>query len=292
MPPPSSGGALLIQMLNVLSGFDLATEGYGSAAAWHPMIEAMKFAYADRSLYLGDPDFVSVPVERLISPAYADSLRRVIRPERALPPEALRGVTPLPPESNDTTHLSVVDADGNAVAATLTINLGFGSGLLAAGTGVVLNDEMDDFAAAPGQPNAFGLLGAEANAIAGRKRPLSSMTPTILTRDGQVFLVAGSPGGSRIITTTLQTIVHVIDFGMDVQQAVTVPRIHQQWFPSPVYVEAYGVSPDTHRLLEAWGHRLQLREPIGNAQAIVVDAESGRRFGGSDPRGEGAALGF
>jgi gamma-glutamyltranspeptidase/glutathione hydrolase len=283
---------LLIQMLNVLAGFDLASAGYGSAAAWHPMVEAMKFAYADRSLYLGDSDFVSVPVARLISPAYADSLRRLIQPQRALDAGALRAVSPPPREGDDTTHLSVVDAAGNAIAATLTINLGFGSGLLAKGTGVLLNDEMDDFAAAPGQPNAYGLLGAEANAIAPGKRPLSSMAPTILTRKGQVFLVTGSPGGSRIITTTLQTIVHVVDFGMDVRQAVTVPRIHHQWFPTPVYFEAYGVSPDTRSRLETMGHTLQLRDAIGNAQAIVVDRESGRRHGGSDPRGEGLALGF
>jgi len=292
MPPPSSGGVHLVQMLNILEGFDLSAAGHGSAAAWHPMVEAMKFAFADRSIYLGDSDFVTVPVHRLTSRAYADSLRAMIREDRALPATAIRGVTAIPPESHDTTHLSVIDAEGNAVAATLTINLGFGSGILAAGTGVLLNDEMDDFASAPGQPNAFGLLGAEANSIAGGKRPLSSMTPTILVEDGRVVLITGSPGGSRIITTTLQTVIHIVDFGMDVQQAVTAARIHQQWHPPTVFHEAFGISPDTFRLLAAKGHRLQQRAPMGNAQVIVVDLQTGRRFGGSDPRGMGLALGY
>jgi gamma-glutamyltranspeptidase/glutathione hydrolase len=292
MPPPSSGGVHLIEMLNILEGFDLAAAGYGSAAAWHPMIEAMKFAFADRSYYLGDPDFVAVPVARLTSRAYADSLRALIRPDAALPAAAIGGGTSVPPEGRDTTHLSVVDADGNAVAATLTINLGFGSGLLAAGTGVLLNDEMDDFAAAPGQPNAFGLLGGEANSIAGGKRPLSSMTPTIVVAGGRVVLVSGSPGGSRIITTTLQTLIHVIDFGMDAQSAVGAPRIHHQWYPPEVYYEAYGMSPDTRALLTARGHVLEQHQPLGNAQLIVVDPATTVRYGASDPRGAGAAAGY
>ena len=292
MPPPSSGGVHLIQMLNIVAGFDLAAAGYGSAAAWHPLVEVMRFAFADRSLYLGDADFVTVPVVRLTSSAYADSLRDLIRVDRALPFESIEGVTVVPAESNETTHLSVVDAAGNAVAMTLTINLGFGSGVVAPGTGVLLNDQMDDFVAAPGIPNAFGLVGDEANSIAPLKRPLSSMTPTIVLREGGVFMVTGSPGGSKIITTTLQSIIHVIDFGMDARQAVTVPRIHHQWYPSLLYHEPFGLSPDTRAILTELGHECQQRSPMGNVQLIVIDQQTGRRYGASDPRGMGRALGF
>ena len=292
MPPPSSGGVHLVEMLNILEGFDLGTLGFGSAAATHLLVEAMKFAYADRSRFLGDADFVAVPVARLTSRDYADQLRQRIRADRALPTDAVTGVEVVPEESDQTTHLSVIDAAGNAVAATLTINIGFGSGLMAAGTGVILNDEMDDFAAAPGVPNYFGLIGSEANAIAPGKRPLSSMTPTIVVEDGRVCMVTGTPGGSKIITTTLQTIINVFDHGMDVQQALNAPRIHHQWYPRHVYFEAFGMSPDTQALLTARGHSLQRRSPICNAQAIVVDTQTGLRYGASDPRGCGSAAGF
>jgi gamma-glutamyltranspeptidase/glutathione hydrolase len=255
------------------------------------MLEVMKLAYAERSLFLGDPDFCTVPVARLVSAAHADSLRAGIAAE-ARPPERIPGAPLVPPESDETSHLSVVDGAGNAVAMTVTINLVFGSGLLAAGTGVLLNDEMDDFAAAPGVPNAFGLVGAEANAVAPGKRPLSSMTPTLLLREDEVVLVTGSPGGARIITTVLQTIVNVVDFGMDVQQAVAAPRIHHQWYPRTAFHEPFGISPDTRRILAARGHRWQERPPMGNAQAVYVDTLTGVRLGASDPRGMGQALGY
>ena len=245
MAPPSSGGVHLVQMLNMLEPFDLRGMGFGSAAAVHHLAEVMKFAYADRSRFLGDRDFVDVPVDRLISRAHADSLRAYIRPERARPEAMIPGAPLLDLESHETTHFSVVDQDGSAVAATLTINLSFGSGRMAGGTGVLLNNEMDDFVAAPGSPNAFGLVGGEANAIAPGKRPLSSMTPTIVLKDGRVFMVAGAPGGSKIITTTLQNILNVVDHGMDALQAVTAARVHHQWFPRVLYLEAYGLSPDT-----------------------------------------------
>jgi gamma-glutamyltranspeptidase/glutathione hydrolase len=292
MPPPSSGGVHLVQMLNILEGFDLTATGFGSAATCHLLAEAMKFAFADRSLYLGDSDFVPVPVGRLTSRARADSLRALIHPEIARPESSIKGAALDPPESNETTHFSIVDGQGNAVAATLTINLTFGSRLVAPGTGVILNDEMDDFVAAPGRPNAYGLVGGEANSIAPGKRPLSSMTPTIILSDGRVRLVSGAPGGSRIITTVLQTIVNVLDFEMDALQAVSAPRIHHQWFPPRLYHEYFGLSPDTAEKLQSMGHQLSARDPMCNAQLIVVDPLSGKRFGASDPRGMGTAAGF
>ncbi len=295
MPPPSSGGVLLVQMLNVLGGFDLRAAGAGSAAASHPLIEAMKLAFAARGRWLGDTDFVTVPVARLTSRAWADSLRGRLRDDRALGWQEAGDTTLAPPTAGGpghTTHVSVVDAAGNAVAATLTINLAFGSGLVAAGTGVVLNDEMDDFALAPGVPNAFGLVGGEANAVAAGKRPLSSMTPTVVTDAGGVRLVLGSPGGSRIITSVLQVLVNVVDFGMPLDRAVAAPRLHQQWVPAETFSEPWGLSPDTVALLVARGHRFVPRETIGNVQAVQVDSVTGLRTAASDPRGLGEALGY
>ncbi len=292
MPPPSSGGVHLVQMLTFLEAFDLAGAGFGSARTVHLLAEAMKFAYADRSLYLGDSDFVDVPLDMLLGAARQDSLRGLISLTRAYPEGAIQGAPIDPPESNETTHLSVVDGQGNAVAATLTINLSFGSCVVASGTGVLLNDEMDDFVAAPGQPNAFGLIGGEANAVAPGKRPLSSMTPTILLQEGKVRMVTGAPGGSRIITTTLQTILNVVDFGMDALQAVSVPRVHHQWYPPLLFHEPFGLSPDTVALLQEYGHHLQERDPMCNAQIIVVDPATGLCQGASDPRGMGLASGF
>ena len=297
MPPPSSGGVHLLQMLNILSATDLGDPfhrgrnddlalgelpgvlAYDAAPVCHYLVEAMKFAYADRSRYLGDPDFAAVPVARLTSTAYADSLRGLISPDTLLPWQSLQGAT-------------VVPVEGNAVAATLTINLSFGSGWVAAGTGVLLNDEMDDFAAAPGVPNAFGLVGAAANAIAPGKRPLSSMTPTIVLAGEAVFLVTGSPGGSRIITTVLQTLLNVVDHGLDVATALRAPRLHHQWFPPVVYHEPHGLTHRCARGLRSRGHTLQIREAIGNAQTIVVDLETDTRYGASDRRGMGLARGF
>jgi gamma-glutamyltranspeptidase/glutathione hydrolase len=226
-----------------------------------------------------------VPAARLASPAYADSLRGLISPAAALPWRALGDTSLAAPGragAGHTSHLSVVDADGGAVALTSTINLGFGSGLVAPGTGVVLNDEMDDFALAPGVPNAFGPA----------KRPLSSMTPTVLTRDGEVALVLGSPGGSRIITAVLQTLVNVVDFGLPLARAVGAPRLHQQWQPPETDAEPLALSPETAALLRARGHAFRPREAVGNVQAIRVDPATGRREGASDPRGAGAAAGY
>jgi gamma-glutamyltranspeptidase/glutathione hydrolase len=292
MPPPSSGGIHLVQMLAILEDFDLPSMGFGSAASTHHLAEAMKFAFADRSLYLGDTDFVPVPVGMLLAASRLDSLRSLITPDAALAESSIQGAPVVFAESDETTHLSVVDGQGNAVAATLTINLSFGSGLVAAGTGVILNDEMDDFVSAPGRPNAFGLVGGEANSVAPGKRPLSSMTPTIVLQDGHVRMVTGSPGGSRIISATMQTIVNVVDHGMNALEAATAPRVHHQWYPARLYHEPFGMSPDTRSILGEWGHRVAERAPMGNVQIIVVDPESGLRYGASDPRGMGTAAGY
>ncbi len=292
MAPPSSGGVHLVQMLNILEPFNLQSAGFGSSASVHLLTEAMKFAYADRSRFLGDSDFVDVPVARLTGRAHADSLRGLISTSKAYPERLIVGADLMDTESLETTHFSIVDAEGNAVAATLTINLTFGSCLMAPGTGFFMNNEMDDFVAAPGTPNAFGLVGGEANSVQPGKRPLSSMTPTIIIQDGKVRMVTGAPGGSKIITTTLQTIINVVDHQMDALQAVKAPRVHHQWYPRMLYFEEYGLSPDTRNKLEAMGHKLQSRSPMCNAQIIVVDPESGLRQGASDPRGMGLASGF
>ncbi len=292
MAPPSSGGIHLVEMLNILERFDLRQAGFGSVAAIHLLAEAMKFAYADRSLYLGDSDFVQVPVERLIGKARADSLGQLIQLDRAYPESRIQGAPLTGVESHETTHFSIVDTEGMAVAATLTINLTFGSGRMAPGTGVLMNNEMDDFVAAPGTPNAFGLVGGEANSIAPGKRPLSSMTPTIVLQDGRVRMVTGAPGGSKIITTTLQTILNVVDHKMDVLQAVSAPRVHHQWFPRRLYYEEFRMNVDTVRVLESMGHTVTARSPMCNAQVITVDPETGMRQGASDPRGMGLAAGF
>jgi len=292
MAPPSSGGVHLVQMLNILEPYDLQAAGFGSAASVHLLTEAMKFAYADRSRFLGDSDFVDVPVQHLSGRAHADSLRELISLEKAYPEKLIVGADLSDSESLETTHFSIVDSRGNAVAATLTINLTFGSCLMAPGTGVFMNNEMDDFVAAPGSPNAFGLVGGEANSVAPGKRPLSSMTPTIVLQGGRVRMVTGAPGGSKIITTTMQTIINVVDHQMNALQAVTAPRIHHQWYPRLLYFEEFGLSPDTRNKLEKMGHHLQSRGAMCNAQIIVVDPESGILQGASDPRGMGLASGF
>jgi gamma-glutamyltranspeptidase / glutathione hydrolase len=268
MPPPSSGGIHLVEILNVLEGFDLAAMGAGSAQALHTLAEAMKPAYADRAAYLGDPDRVKVPVRGLLAKAYADTLRARIDPERARPAEAVRAGDPAPYESDQTTHFSVVDAAGNAVANTYTLNFSYGIGLVAEGTGVLLNNEMDDFSAKPGAQNAYGLVGSDANAVAPGARPLSSMTPTFLFRDGRLLLVTGSPGGSRIITTVLQVIVNLVDFRMNLAQAVDAPRIHHQWRPDVLLAEE-GLSPDTLALLRAKGHAVKVGPTTGSANSVM-----------------------
>jgi len=290
MPPPSSGGVHLIEMLNVLEGYPLADLGAGSVPALHLMIETMKRAYADRAEFLGDPDVVAVPVERLTSKVYAADLRRSIDPKRATPSRDIRAGHPVAVEGNNTTHYSVVDAAGNAVANTYTLNLGFGVALVAEGTGILLNDELDDFAAKTDAPNAFGLTGAAANAPGPGKRPLSSMTPTIVLRDGWPYLVTGSPGGSRIITTALQVILNAIDYHMDVAAAVAAPRVHHQWLPDEVNAEQ-AVPAETVRGLEQLGHTVVRRPNWGSANSIMVTPDG--LAGAADPRSRGAlAVGY
>ncbi|MDP3547384.1 MAG: gamma-glutamyltransferase [Phreatobacter sp.] len=284
MPPPSSGGVHLVQMLNLLEPMDLGSRGHNSAGTIHLMVEAMKLAYADRARYLGDPDSVAVPVRGLTSRAYADGLRGQIDAERARPSAEIRAGDPAPHEGEQTTHFSVVDRFGNAVSNTYTLNFSYGLGLVADGTGILLNNEMDDFAAKAGAVNAFGLVQGDANLPGPGKRPLSSMTPTILFRDGKVAMVTGSPGGSRIITITLQTILNVVDHGMNVAEAVAAPRIHHQWLPDAIDIEG-GLSPDTLRLLEARGHRIAPRGAFGNVNAIL--AVPGGWAGASDTRQRG-----
>ena len=288
MPPPSSGGVHLIQLLNVLEGFPIKSMGLNSAATIHVMAEAMKFAFADRSRFLGDPDYGSVPVAGLTSKGYADSLRRRIVPGKAT--LELAAGDPRAYESTDTTHFSVMDGKGNVVANTYTLNFSFGTGIVAAGTGVLLNNEMDDFAAKPGSPNAFGLTGGAANAVQPGKRPLSSMAPTIVFRHGEPLLATGSPGGSRIITTVLQLIMNVIDHDLNVAEATNASRVHHQWLPDVLRVET-GLSPDTLRLLRQWGQKVVVKNAMGSTQSIM---RIPRGFlGASDPRRPGGlALGY
>jgi gamma-glutamyltranspeptidase/glutathione hydrolase len=284
MPPPSSGGVHLIQMLNILEGYPLRETGAESAATLHLLVEAMKPAYADRAEFLGDPAFVKVPVTGLTSKRYAADLRTRIDPERARPAQAIRAGNPVPHEGDNTTHYSVVDAEGNAVANTYTLNFFYGLGLVAEGTGILLNNELDDFSAKPGAPNAFGLVGGDANAPGPSKRPLSSMSPTIVARDGRVFLVTGTHGGSRIITMVLQIILNVIDHDMNIAEAVAAPRIHHQWLPDQVDAER-GLSPDTIRLLEARGHKVVVGRTFGSANSILVTPDG--LTGAADPRQRG-----
>lgn len=282
MPPPSSGGIHIVQILNILENFDLAKYGFGSADALQVMAEAEKYAYADRSEYLGDPDFVKVPWQALTSKEYAKSLAQQIDVNKAKPSSQIRPGKLEPYESNQTTHFSVVDKEGNAVAVTYTLNTTFGSGIVAGNTGILLNNEMDDFSAKPGVPNVYGLVGGDANAVGPGKRPLSSMSPTIVVKDGKTWLVTGSPGGSRIITTVLQMVVNSIDFGMNVAEATNAPRFHHQWLPDELRVEK-GFSPDTLRLLEQKGQKVAVKEAMGSTQSIMVGPD-GMLYGASDPR--------
>jgi len=301
MPPPSSGGVHLLQMLNLLSGTiggaSLKTLGWHHPDALHWMVESMRIAYADRAQFLGDPDFVKVPVAALISPAYAEKRRVEIDLGKARSSNEVKPADPAllkrlsGKESADTSHLSVVDQAGNAVSLTFTINLGFGAQVVAAGTGIVLNNEMDDFAIAPNTPNAFGLVGGTANAIAPRKTPLSSMTPTIVTENGQIRLVAGAPGGSTIITTVLQIVLNVLVYDMDARVAVAAPRLHHQWLPDKLMVEKQGFDPLTLAELRRRGHTIEERSGWGNA-TIILRTSDGWLEGAADPRGEGAAAGF
>lgn len=290
MPPPSSGGVHIVQILNTLEEVPVGFLGHNSADTIHLMAEAMKYAYADRSEYLGDPDFVDVPIEALTSKAYAAEILSKISQGRAATAAEIGPGELAPHESDETTHFSVVDAEGNAVANTYTINFSYGSGLVADGTGILLNNELDDFSAKPGVPNAYGLIGGDANAVEARKRPLSSMSPTLVLKDGKPFLVTGSPGGSRIITTTLQVIMNVIDHGMNIAEASHAPRIHHQWLPDELRIEE-GLSIDTVNLLEQRGHQVVIKNAMGSTQSIMT-TENGL-YGASDPRRAGAlTLGY
>ncbi len=291
MPPPSSGGVLLIQMLNMMEAFDIGTMGWGSADALHVMIEAQRRAYADRAEFLGDPDFVEVPAQMLVSKQYARQRFNDFDMSKA-GDSKLIGAGQWPAESPETTHFSVVDKDGNAVSLTTTLNRSYGNRIVVPGTGMLLNNEMDDFAAKPDTPNSYGLVGRAANEIEPGKRMLSSMTPTIVTRDGELVLVTGSPGGSTIINTVLQVVVNVIDHGMNVQSAVTSPRIHHQWMPEIVRFEIGAVNDEAVEVLRGRGHRglTGSRFSIGDANTIML--LDGWLEGVSDPRNEGGVAGF
>jgi gamma-glutamyltranspeptidase/glutathione hydrolase len=299
-PPPSSGGVVICEILNVLEGYPLEELGFRAAQAVHYQIEAMRHAYLDRNAYLGDPDFVKNPVERLLDKGYAAKIRAAIDPTKAgVSREMKPGIEPH--EGNNTTHYSIVDGQGNAVAVTYTLNDWFGAKVTAGGTGILLNDEMDDFTAKLGVPNLYGLVQGEANSIAPGKRPLSSMSPTIVSQDGRPLMVIGTPGGSRIITVVVHCILNVIDYGMNIQEAIDVPRFHQQWLPDTTSVERFAISPDTRRMLVEMGHRLGDVPPWGHATGILVGAPSlgGKRrgddrfYGANDPRrGTGSALGY
>ena len=299
-PPPSSGGVVICEILNVLEGYPLKDLGYRSAQSVHYQIEAMRHAYVDRNSYLGDPDFVKNPLDRLLDKGYAEKIRAAIDPAKAGVSKDIKpGVEPH--EGSNTTHYSIVDKDGNAVAVTYTLNDWFGAKVTAAKTGVVLNDEMDDFTAKIGVPNMYGLVQGEANAIAPGKRPLSSMSPTIMSRDGKPVMVTGTPGGSRIITVVVHTILNVVDYGMNVQEAVDAPRFHQQWLPDVTNVETFAFSADTRKILVDMGHNLGVPQPANHLAAIIVGAPSlggkpvanNRFYGANDPRrNTGLALGY
>jgi gamma-glutamyltranspeptidase/glutathione hydrolase len=299
-PPPSSGGVVICEMLNILEGYPLTELGYHSAQAVHYQIEAMRHAYVDRNSTLGDPDFVQNPLARLLSSAYAEQIRAVIDPHKAGVSSEIRPGT-APHEGSNTTHYSIVDHWGNAASVTYTLNDWFGAKVMVPTTGVLLNNEMDDFTVKPGVPNLYGLVQGATNAIAPGKRPLSSMSPTIVTQDGKPVLVLGTPGGSRIITAVLQTIINTIDYRMNVQEAVDAPRFHQQWLPDVTNIEPYALSPDTAQRLTEMGHKLGAPQPANHLAAILVGAPSiggkpvgnNRFYGANDPRrNTGQALGY
>ncbi|QIG91346.1 MULTISPECIES: gamma-glutamyltransferase [unclassified Bradyrhizobium] len=299
-PPPSSGGVVICEILNILEGYQLKELGYHSAQAVHYQIEAMRHAYVDRNSYLGDPDFVKNPLARLLDKDYAAKIRAVIDPARAGVSKEIKPGVP-PHEGSNTTHYSIADKDGNAVSVTYTLNDWFGAKVTAAKTGVLLNDEMDDFTAKVGVPNLYGLVQGEANAIAPGKRPLSSMSPTIVSKDGKPVMVVGTPGGSRIITAVLLTMINAIDYGMNAQEAVDMPRFHQQWLPEATNVEDFALSPDTRKILEGFGHKFGPPQPANHLAVIIVGAPSlggkpvgsNRFYGANDPRrNSGLAAGY
>ncbi|MFQ3452349.1 gamma-glutamyltransferase [Bradyrhizobium sp. UFLA01-814] len=299
-PPPSSGGVVICEMLNILEGYPLKELGYHSAQAVHYQIEAMRHAYVDRNSYLGDPDFVKNPLERLLDKTYAAKIRATIDPAKAGVSRDIKPGVP-PHEGSNTTHYSIADKDGNAVSVTYTLNDWFGAKVTAAKTGVLLNDEMDDFTAKVGVPNLYGLVQGEANAIVPGKRPLSSMSPTIVSKDGKPVIVMGTPGGSRIITAVLLTMINAIDYGMNAQEAVDMPRFHQQWLPEATNLEDFTLSPDTRKILEGMGHKFGPPQPANHLAVIIIGAPSldgkpvgnNRFYGANDPRrNSGLAAGY
>src|SRR2546421_5138332 len=295
MPPPSSGGAVLIEMLNILGGFYFKKMDWASADRYHLMTEAMRRAFADRAEYMGDTDFVKVPIAGLVDKQYAAKLRSTIDRQRASTSEQVKAGKPTGYESDETTNFTVVDAEGNAVANTYTLNNSFGSAAVAKGTGIIMNDEMDDFAAKPGTPNLYGLIQGERNAVAPRKRPLSAMTPTfVMRKDGSLWFTVGSPGGPTIINTVLDVITNVIDYNMNIQQAIDAPRIHHQWLPDELIYEPYGLSGDTQRSLAARGHKLTDKPRyLGDCEGIMIEEKTGIRLGAVDPRrSDGLAIGY
>jgi len=304
-PPPSSGGVALVEALNVLEGYDLAKLGNRSAAAIHLIAEAFRRAFYDRAEFMGDPDFSPIPVPQLVDKKYGEAWRASLDPRHASASQELkrpaefaqleRFASVRPHNSTEpahTTHFSVVDAEGNAVAVTTTLNDSYGSRVTAAGLGFLLNDEMDDFSSKPGVPNMFGLIQGPANAIGPQKRPLSAMTPTIVTRDGKLALVLGSPGGPRIITTVANILLGIVDFGLNVQEAVDAPRFHHQWMPDTIYTEK-GISPDTVRQLQAMGHKVTEEDYWSDGECIAIDGKTGERLGATDARNStGEATGY
>lgn len=291
MPPPSSGGIALIQLLNMVEPFHVERYDFLEARCIHLMVEAERRVYADRSEYLGDPDFTAVPVAELTDPQYCRERMSDFDPDRATrSPDVGAGTIP-GYESEETTHYSVVDAGGNAVAGTTTLNRSYGSRIVVPGTGIILNDEMDDFSMKPGVPNTYGLTGGTANSVQPGKRMLSSMTPTIVEKNGNLYMVLGSPGGATIITSVFQVMLDVLEFGMSMQEAVSVPRFHHQWLPDVIQCEENGLKPDVIRELESMGHTIEFRSPIGRVDAILV-RDDGMLEAGADPRGDDAAAGY
>jgi gamma-glutamyltranspeptidase/glutathione hydrolase len=307
-PPPSSGGVALIEILNILEGFDLAKQGDRSASSIHLTAEAFQRAFFDRTEFMGDPDFAKIPVAQLIDKRYAEAWRETIPLRKATPSTDLKRpaifnqldryastnpLTAMVHESENTTHYSVVDPEGNAVSVTTTLNGSFGSFVTAEGLGFLMNNQMDDFATKQGVPNMYGLIQGPANAVGANKRPLSAMTPTIVLKDGKLFLVLGSPGGPTIITTVANVLMGVVDYGMNIQESVNAPRFHNQYLPDLIMLEKFGISPDTVRILDSMGHQIKDdREFWGDAECIAVDPATGERLGASDGRNNGKAVGF
>ncbi len=293
MPPPSSGGIVMIEMLNMLEKFNLKEMGFGSSQSTHILVEAMRRAFADRAEFLGDPDFVKVPVKGLTSRKYAEHLAATINLNRASSSKEIGHGEPTGYESQETTHFTIVDKDGNVVSNTYTLNDSFGNKITVEGAGFLLNNEMDDFAPKPGTANFYGLVQGEANAVGARKRPLSSMTPTIVLKDGKLWFAVGSPGGPTIINTVMQVIINIVDHGMQLQQAIDAPRVHHQWLPDEIRYEPFGLVPDVIKTLQGMGHKLTDKpEDIGDAHGIMIEDQTGVRLGASDPRRNGRAVGY